>query len=105
MNMMRVTGLALPVCIGAVIAAQMAALGLNSTYCTSWAFAFFMGAYLGRFLYQRSQGREASFFSTRIRPSDSEDRRYSAELAALIGAWFLVVVTILLPVLRSSALN
>lgn len=103
MNKMYVAGLALPVCIGAVIAAQMVAIGLDQTYYTSWAFMFFMGAYLGRFLYLRSQGREAAFFSTRIRPTDAEERRFSTEWVALVGALFLIVVTVLLPVLRSPS--
>jgi hypothetical protein len=101
MNKMRFAGIALPVSIGAIIVGQMVVVGLKSSLYASWAFLFFMGAYLGRFLYLRSQGREAAFFSTRIRPTDSGERRLSTEWVALAGAVFLVVLTLLLPVLRA----
>ena len=100
MNKLRFAGLALPVCIGVIIVAQMIVVGLKPSLYTSWAFLFFMGAYLGRFMYQRSRGREAAFFSTRIRPTDSDERRLSTEWVALAGAVFLVILTLLLPVLR-----
>lgn len=101
MNKMRVVGLALPVCIGIIIAAQMVLLGLKPGLYSSWAFLFLMGVYLGRFLHLRSRGREAAFFSTRIRPTDSDERRGSTEWVALVGAACLVLLTLLLPLLRA----
>lgn len=101
MNKMRVVGLALPVCITAIIVAQIIFIGLKPTFFSSWAFLCLMGVYLGRFLYLRSNDREAAFFSTRIRPTDSADRRFSTEWVALAGAVLLIVLTLLLPVLRA----
>jgi hypothetical protein len=97
---MRLAGIALPISIAVIVVLQMIFVGLKSSLFASWAFLLFMGVYLGRFLYLRSQGREAAFFSTRIRPTDSDDRRLSTEWVALAGAVFLIVLTLLLPVLR-----
>lgn len=101
MNRMRFAGVALPLCVGAIIVVQMFVVGITSSLYTSWAFLFFMATYLGRFLFLRSEGREAAFFSTRIRPTDSDERRLSTEWVALAGAAFLVGLTLLLPMLRS----
>ena len=60
-----------------------------------------MACYLGWFLHRRSLNREAAFFSTRIRPDDSGQRRYSVELVAMVGASFLIALCLLLPWLRS----
>jgi hypothetical protein len=99
MNKLRVAGVALPVIIGLIIAAQIFAVGMKPSLYAPWAFIFFNGAYLGRFMYLLSQGREATFFSTTITPTDTRERRLSAEGGAWFGAALLIMTTLLVPVL------
>ena len=74
----------------AVALAQLTHFGLEKRFVASWLFIVFMSLYLGWFLGQRSRNQEAAFFSTRIRPTDSEGRKASVDLIAMLGATFLV---------------
>lgn len=96
---LRLVGVALPICISVIIGAQMVVVGLKPSLLTPWAFLLFMGIYLGRFLYLRACGREAAFFATRIGQSDIDEEPGFPEWVALAGAAFLIVLTLLTPVI------
>ena len=97
---MRAASYALPVATIAVALAQLAHFGLEKRFVASWLFIVFISLYLGWFLGQRSRNQEAEFFSTRIRPTDSDGRKSSVDLIAMLGATFLVGLLVLLPWLR-----
>ena len=103
MNRLRFVGVALPICISVIIVAQMVVVGLKSSLLTSWAFLLFMGIYLGRFLYLRACGREAAFFATRIGQSDTDEEPGLTEWVALAGAAFLIILTLLIPVIAGRS--
>ena len=99
-SFMRKVAYGLPASICLAVVAQLLWFGWNARFIASWVFLSFMSCYLGWFLNRRSQNQEAAFFSTRIRPDDSEGRKSSVDLFGVLGAIVLVVLSLFLPWLR-----
>ena len=97
---MRMTSRALPIATGAIVLAQLAHFGPEKRFAASWIFLTLMSLYLGWFIWKRSSDQEATFFSTRIRPTDSDGDKSSVDLVAMVGAVAIVGLAALLPWLR-----
>jgi Ca2+/Na+ antiporter len=96
----KLLAVSLPISVALIIICQMILLGPKPSLYSSWAFLMFMAAYLGWFLFRRSENREASFFSTRVRATDSDQTQLSVDWVASAGAIFLIGLAVVLPWLR-----
>ncbi len=96
-SLLRKTSIALPAAVCFIVIGQAIHFGWHLRLALSWAYLVFMAVYLAWFLNRRSHDQEAAFFSTRIRPSDNDRRKSSADYMALLSAPFLVVLTLALP--------
>src|SRR5262249_1297932 len=83
----------LPGGVAALFLASFLVHGLSRVGPFAMIFGLFFSAYVGRYLNRRSRDLEAVLVSTRIRPSDSEDRKFQGDLGALCGAALLFAAT------------
>jgi len=90
---MRFVSFALPIAFSGLLAMGVLIAGIARVGLFSAAAGLLFSLYAGRFLHRRSKNLEAVFFSTRVRPSDSEDRKFQCELGVLMGAAVLVLAT------------
>jgi uncharacterized membrane protein YbaN (DUF454 family) len=90
---MRFVAFALPIAVAGLLAVGVLITGIAHLGLFSSAAGLLFSLYAARFLHRRSKNLEAVFFSTRVRPSDSEDHKFQCELGALMGAAVVVAAT------------
>ena len=99
MKRLKLLSVVLPVLICLIFACQylFVVTSPSSNLVASWVFGFLFACYYGRFLYQLAEGKEAIFFSTRIRSDDSDGRKAAMEWAAKPIATTLLLIALLVP--------
>jgi hypothetical protein len=90
---MAVVSYALPLIVGSLFLVGALLTQVGRLELISVAAGSFVSLCAARFLHRRSRNLEAVFFSTRVRPTDSEDRKFQCEIGALVGAAILVSAT------------
>jgi hypothetical protein len=92
-----IVGVLISCTIGAILVAQLIVYGLRPRILEVGLFAFCASLYLGRFLFLRSRGQEASLVSTRVRSGDDDALKIVTHGCAIASDAVLLLGTIAAP--------
>src|SRR6185295_4371887 len=84
------TAFALPCFVSLLVLASLILHGTARLRVGAMVLLLLASAYVGRYFYRRSKNLEAVLVSTRIQPTDTEDRKASADFGALACAALIV---------------